>query len=118
MKLPRSRERDVQKAVLAYLRMRGAWAERFNSGGFEKGGQYVRFNTAVGCSDVLACFRGRLLALEVKRDRKGKATVAQGLFLEAVRAAGGVGAVVTGIDDVRAILDRIDADINGTPEVL
>lgn len=113
MNLPRPQERDVQKAILQYLRLRGAWAERFNSAAFKVDGRYVRANTAVGCSDVLACWRGRLLALEVKRDRKGKATDAQGAFLAAIRAAGGVGEVVSRWEDVAAILDRIDSELEG-----
>lgn len=116
MTLPRPRERDVQAAVLEYLALRRALAVRTNSGAVKVGTRLVRFNSAVGCSDILACYRGRFVALEVKRDGKSKATDNQAAFLDAVRLAGGVGEVVAGIDDVRAILDRIDAEMDGTPE--
>ena len=113
MNIPRPREKGVQAAILAYLRLRGAWAERFNRAAIKVDKRWIQANTAVGCSDILSCFRGRLLALEVKRDRKGKATPLQLGFLELVRRAGGVGEVVCGIDDVKGILDRIDAELEG-----
>lgn len=116
MTLPRPKERDVQAAVLAYLALRRALAVRTNSGAVKVGGRFVRFNSAVGCSDILAVYRGRFLALEVKRDGKSQATDHQAAFLEAVRAAGGVGQVVAGVEDVRAILDRIDAELEDTRE--
>jgi hypothetical protein len=113
MKLPRPREKHVQALILQFLRLRGAWAERFNSGGFtDAAGQFVRFNTATGCSDVLACYRGRMLALEVKRDGRAKATATQESFLADVRRAGGVGEVVSDVKQVEAILEAIDREID------
>lgn len=111
MKLPRPREAHVQAQILQYLRLRGAWAERFNSGGFmDTRGHYVKLNTAAGCSDILACYRGRFLALEVKRDDKAKATLTQEQFLGGVRRAEGLAAVVWSVEQVKALLDAIDLE--------
>lgn len=110
MKLPQPREKHVQAAILQFLRLRGAWAARFNSAAFKVGDRYVRANTAAGCSDVLACYRGRLIALEVKRDGRAKATATQEAFLADVRRAGGVAEVVSDVTQVAELLDTIDRE--------
>lgn len=110
MTLPRPLERDVQAAILDLLALRRAEAVRTNSGAVKVGTRFVRFNKTPGCSDILCCYRGRFLALEIKRDAKEKPTDDQAAFLAAVRDAGGVGEVVWSIEQVAAILDRIDAE--------
>lgn len=108
-------ERDVQRVCLEYLRLRGAFCWRANSGALRvpaaggRKGRYVRFNSAEGCSDVLAVLwaragggpetAGRLLALEVKRPGE-KPTAKQQRFLESVRRAGGLALVAAGLDDL------------------
>lgn len=114
MKLPRPLEKDVQAAVLQYLAVRLALPVRTNSGAVKTDGRFVRFNSAPGCADILACYRGKFLAIEVKRDAKAKASDKQAAFLAAVAEAGGIGQVVTGIDDVKAVLDRIDTELEAT----
>lgn len=108
MNPPRPREKHVQAMILQYLRLRAAWAERFNSAAFKVEGRFVRANSAPGCSDILACYRGRFLALEVKRDAKAKATSQQEQFLGAVRRAKGLASVVWSVEQVKLILDAID----------
>ena len=108
MKLPRPREAHVQAQILQYLRLRGAWAIRVNSGAVKVEKRLVRFNGTPGCSDIVACFRGRYLALEVKRDEKAKPTDQQSAFLGEVRRAEGVASVVWSVEQVKLILDAID----------
>ena len=110
---PRPRERLVQSVILHYLALRRAMVVRTNSGGMKVDDRFVRFNSAKGCSDLLVCYRGRWVSLEVKRDAKAKATTTQLEFLADVARAGGVGAVVWDIDGVAAILDAIDTEIDG-----
>jgi hypothetical protein len=108
--LPRPLERDVQAAILDLLALRRAEAIRTNSGAVKVGTRYVQFNKTPGCSDVLACYRGQFLALEVKRDHREEPTDDQAAFLARVRDAGGVGEVVWSIEQVGAILDSIDRE--------
>ncbi len=77
-----------------------AWVERQNSGGFKDGlGQFVRFGWP-GCSDILGQLRdGRILAVEVKAPG-GRLSESQQIFLNRVRAAGGVAFVATSAVDV------------------
>jgi hypothetical protein len=107
-----------------YLELAGALVIRVNSGAFagSHNGKkwFVKLNSEPGCSDLLACYRGRFVALEVKRPGK-KATPEQESFLAAVEAAGGLAAVVTGIEDVQQLLDCVQVErlerpmANGSP---
>lgn len=113
MRLPKPLEKDVQAAVIEYLRLFGAFVVRVNSGAFAgeyKGRKrFVRFNSEPGCSDLLGVLPdGVFLACEVKRpgwkrpadDRERE----QADFHERIRERGGVAGFVTGIDDVRSLL--------------
>lgn len=56
-----------------------------------------------GASDILCCINGRFVALEVKT-ATGKVTPLQWLFIDQVKAAGGVAAVVRSVEDVKVVL--------------
>ena len=76
-----------------------AWAERQNSGAYKDGGRFIRYGWP-GCSDILGQLRdGRFLAVEVKAPR-GLLRPEQALFLERVRAAGGLAFVARNAADV------------------
>jgi hypothetical protein len=105
--------------LLALKGVRAAW--RFNSGRMatERGGRrhVYRFNGAVGCADILGILplapggrggrpQGVFLAIEVKRPG-AEPTEAQAAFLDAVRAAGGVGLVIHDVRELEAELARL-----------
>lgn len=80
------------------MRDRGAWARKIAGG-----------PTQSGLPDVLACYRGHFIGLEVKMPGKeNRVTVLQQETLESMRASGGVTAVVTTVGQVDRILDKID----------
>lgn len=82
-----------------------AWCERMNSGAARMGGRFVRFGWT-GCPDVLGQLKdGRLLGVEVKA-AKGKLRPEQSLFLERIRAAGGVAFVARDCRDVLRQLEN------------
>lgn len=82
-----------------------AWVERMNSGATRIGTRWVKFGFA-GCPDVLGQLRdGRLLGVEVKAPR-GKLRPEQAVFLERIRAGGGVGFVARNCRDVIRELNR------------
>lgn len=99
-------ERDVQSAVLTFLRYHPdvAWAARTNTGQATftdgHGTRKVRFGMP-GWPDITGqMVDGRFLALEAKSSR-GKVTFAQQTFLKTVRRFGGVAGVVRSIDDAK-----------------
>lgn len=101
---PRTNNRTEAAALLEVMKaLRGhpavAWVERQNNGAFKDGDRFVRFGWP-GCSDIIGQLRdGRFLAVEVKAPG-GRLSEAQSLFIDRVRAAGGVAFVARGAVDV------------------
>lgn len=105
-RLPPPLESVILKQCLQYLTgVRGWLAWRNNSGamsGTHNGKRrFVRFNSAVGSSDIFAVAPdGRFWSIEVKRPGKN-ATDQQNEWLDRVRAAGGVACVVRSVEELR-----------------
>lgn len=105
-------EKDIQKAILAYLQAhpKVAFVGRFNSGtavASDNYGKtrYTRFNTLRGFPDIHGCLiGGRALYLEVKRPG-GKETADQAEFILRAACAGATADVVTSVDEVRRLLE-------------
>ena len=94
--------------VLAALRSHAAvaWCDRMNSGAARMGAHFVRFGWS-GCPDVLGQLKdGRLLGVEVKGP-DGRLRPVQALFLERIRAAGGVAFMAR---DCRDVLRELSAE--------
>lgn len=108
MKLTAS-EKDVQKAILQWLRLHGAFAVRVNTGAVKVGKRLVRFNDTTGCPDILCCVplprggRSVFVGIEVKA-KGGKLRPAQAAVLDAINRAGGVAFVADGIEAVERAL--------------
>ncbi|MGV8892349.1 MAG: VRR-NUC domain-containing protein [Burkholderiaceae bacterium] len=107
---PRTNDRPEAAAlqeVLLTLRAhpRVCWVERMNSGAAKVGGRFIRFGW-VGCPDVIGQLKdGRLLGVEVKAP-KGKLRPEQVIFLERIRAAGGVAFMARDCRDVLRELNQ------------
>lgn len=100
-------EKDIQDAILDYLKVIGIFAWRQNTGCMEinegSNRRFIRFGL-VGMSDILGVLPdGRMLAIEVKTD-KGKTTEYQEAFLNKVKDSNGVSFVARSIEDVQANL--------------
>jgi|SRR6185503_442712 len=91
-------ESRVVKKILEYLRARGAFATK----------TYGNPVVTRGLPDILGCYRGIFLGLEVKADASGKPTELQSYRLKEITQAGGVARVISTVDEAKAILDRID----------
>ncbi len=106
--IPKQNETALVKACLQYLNMvAGALARRNNTGKLiDRTGRPVTFGLGVGSSDIIGCLPGgRYLAVECKIG-KNKLTLNQKLFLESVKAAGGLALCVWSLPElVRAIHD-------------
>lgn len=60
-----------------------------------------------GLPDIICCYNGRFVGLEVKTDR-GRLRPKQKLTLTRIRKAGGVAAVVRSVAEVEDILNAIE----------
>jgi hypothetical protein len=101
-------ETAIVRACMDWLAYKGIVAWRANSGAVKasyKGkSRFVRFNSMKGMSDICAILPGgTFAAIEVKKPGNGT-TADQAEFLRTVRAAGGVGIVVTSVDELAASL--------------
>ena len=82
-----------------------AWCERMNSGAARMGARFVRFGWP-GCPDVLGQLKdGRLLGVGVKGPA-GKLRPEQAVFIERIRAAGGVAFLARDCRDVLRELEN------------
>jgi hypothetical protein len=104
------RESALYKPMLAWLKLRGVFAWRNNTGAFkgEHNGKtrFIRFGFS-GISDILGILPGgRALAIEVKMPGNPP-TGPQIAFLDAVKAQGGVAFIATGIDDIERELEGL-----------
>lgn len=113
LSMPEPLERDIQAAILAYLRVhpRVVWAARMNTGMAEyraPDGRTRRVRFAfTGCPDILGQMRdGRLLALEVKRP-SGRITEDQLAFLGRAARHNALAFIARSVDDVRLALDVV-----------
>lgn len=109
-KKKKATEKTIETAILTYLSyLPGCFAWKNNSTGiydpvrgcYRKNKNKFAIN---GVSDILGIYKGRLLAIEVKRLSSDKPTQEQEQFLERVRKLGGISGVARSIDDVREIL--------------
>lgn len=90
------REASVQEAARRLVVARGGWIVKGNP------------TLGAGVPDLLACYRGRFLGLEVKQPGQ-KPTRLQLHVLGRIEAAGGAAGIVRSKADVERILDAIDA---------
>ncbi len=83
-------EQDIQSAVLAAVTaVPGCLAWRANSGLAVTAARSIIRANVPGCADILACYRGRFIAIEVKTER-GRQSQQQRRFQAAVERAGGL----------------------------
>lgn len=100
-------EKRAQNRIFTTLLEVGALVLRVNSGAAQTGkpekSRFIRFVmwrilgellTSAGVSDLLACYKGRFIAIEVKAPgKRGNLSDAQARFLDAVEKAGGIAIV-------------------------
>lgn len=85
-------EKTIVATITKQLRARGVWVLKTVGG-----------HGRTGLPDLLLCFDGRFVAIEVKRPG-AKVTARQDAELRKIRQAGGLAAVVTSWEDVMQIL--------------
>ncbi len=102
----KEREQDIQNAILEYLKVRGHYALRINSGArpVESGSKRYFIRMAPkGTHDIIGCIKdtGQFFSIEVK-SKIGKLSVEQKDTMDRIRQLGGISFMARSIDDVQA----------------
>jgi hypothetical protein len=96
--MPRQPEGKIVAKIIKRIEERGGRA--FKIQGSESSFQEI------GIPDILACYQGAFLGLEVKQPGE-KPSAAQRHVLREIEAAGGVAAVVTSVEEADTLLDGV-----------
>ena len=88
------KESTLQRQIVAYLQGRGAYVFKAVGSAYQQ----------AGTPDLLVCWRGLFIGLEIKVPGK-RSTPVQDHEIHKIREAGGCGAVVKSIEDVEGVLD-------------
>ena len=91
------KEGTLVAKIKKYLIKNGAYCENIWGGGFQ----------AAGIPDIIACYKGVFLGIEVKLDYN-KPSEIQKAKLKLINDAGGIGIVAYSIDDVTEVLREVD----------
>lgn len=97
-------EAAIQAKIIKWLERHGFVYHRINSGTFfGASGHRVR-GAKKGSSDLVVCYKGRYVAIEVKAE-DGTPTVEQQDHIDRVNAQGGLAFVARSVDDVKRFLE-------------
>lgn len=93
-----TKETAIQRKILAALRkLEGGRFFKVHQSGYSE----------AGISDIIGCYRGCFVALEVKTPI-GKPTSKQTYFLNQIESCGGYSAVVRSVSDAMEIIHEIE----------
>jgi len=91
------KEQDYQKKIVKALEAKGAYVVK------------VVAATKKGVPDILACYRGHFLAIEVKTPlTRANVSKLQDYNLDLVSEAGGISGIAVEVDDIMPFLREID----------
>ena len=99
-------EGKVQKEILTYLKENKIFHFRFQAQ-----------SNLNGVPDVICCYKGLFIGLELKREKGGRATGLQEKKLEAINNAGGIGVVVRSVEEVKTLFMLINMMIHNSSSV-
>ena len=94
------REKVIENNIKKYLKDKGAYCVKYFGNAFSQ----------VGVPDLLVCYKGKFLGIEVKNE-KGKTSQLQNINILNIRKAGGISFVARSVEDVREIIIAIDNSI-------
>jgi archaeal holliday junction resolvase (hjc) len=94
------KEQDIQRKIIKYLESVGAYVVK------------VVASNKSGTPDILACYRGIFLAIEVKRpETKTNVSELQEYNIKKIKEAGGVAIVSWDLDAVKATIEDINSNL-------
>ncbi len=93
-------EKQLVNKIKKLLKEKGAWVTKTHGSSFSS-----------GLPDLVACYKGRMLGLEVKLPTTlDTVSARQSAILHQIYEAGGIARVVSSVEEVDKILQRLDLD--------
>ena len=92
-----TKEQDIQTSIMNYISSIGGLPLKFNNIGI-----YAK----AGISDIIACIKGRFVAIEVKRPGN-KPSALQVNFINAINSIGGLAFWADNLEDVKDKLKEL-----------
>ena len=93
-------ESDFQEEVINYLESKGAYVLKTHVSSFQKQGE----------PDITCCYRGRYVALELKKDKSSRTSKLQDYKIKCIKLAGGIAKRIDNIKQVEEVLYEISRD--------
>lgn len=90
------REKNIENKIKSYLKSKGAYYVKYHGNQFSQ----------VGVADILACYKGRFIAIEVKNET-GKPSPLQLANQKMVKDAGGISLIARSVKEVADEIDKI-----------
>ena len=87
-------EKQVEKKIKKWLEQNNHWYFKVHGGAFQK----------TGVPDIIACVKGKFVAIEVKRSNGGIVSELQKAQIKKIKACGGVVGVAHSVDGFLQIL--------------
>ena len=102
------KEREIQRAVLEYLRLRKFFCWKNNTVGIYKKdtGKYIP-SQSVGAPDIFLVIKGQIYGLEIKSE-KGKQSESQKRWQLLFEAAGGKYFIVNSLSELLKIISKYE----------
>lgn len=114
-------EKAIENQILHYLHMTGVFAWKNQSTGiYDPSKKTFRRRSKFqinGVSDILCCYKGYFVAIEVKAE-KGRLTESQVEFISKINANGGFAFTARSVEDVKLAFKRIEDQLKTQPERL
>lgn len=106
-KSSKSETNSITQSILRYVSLHGGYGFRVNTQGqYDTSiGRYRKSGSTLGVSDIIICYRGRLIAVEVKQGRD-KLSSNQEAFRSFIEAAGGIFFTCYSIDSFVSFFDQ------------
>lgn len=88
-------EKTIENQIKRYLDSIGAWHIKTHGNMFSR----------AGTPDIIACFRGKFIAIEVKKPG-GVVSELQKAHIKLIRMAGGIAFVATSVEETKRYLEE------------
>lgn len=90
-------EKKVENDIKRFLEKKSAWYLKVHGSALQP----------AGTPDILCCYKGRFIAIEVKRPNGGKVSALQKLKMKQIEQSGGIAFVANDVEVVKDVFQKL-----------